>query len=50
MIAGSEVNPAILVTLADKVHNAETTADMVLLNSLTAEQIFDDPSFNAKVD
>lgn len=50
MIAGSEVNPTILVALADKVHNAETTAEMVLHKGLTAKQIFDDPSFNAKVD
>jgi (p)ppGpp synthase/HD superfamily hydrolase len=50
MIAEPEVNPAILVALADKVHNAETTADMVLTNGKTAKEIYDDPSFNAKVD
>ena len=50
MIAQPEVNQAILVALADKVHNAETTADMVLYKGKTAKEIYDDPSFNAKVD
>jgi len=50
MIAEPEVNPAILVALADKVHNAETTGDTVLHKGKTAEQIFADPNFNAKVD
>ena len=50
MIAEPEVNPAILVALADKVHNAETTADMVLHKDKTAEEIYDDPNFNARVD
>ena len=50
MIAEPESNPAILVALADKVHNAETTADTVLHKGRTAEQIFDNESFNAKVD
>ena len=50
MIAEPEVNPAILVALADKVHNAETTADMVLNKGKTAKEIYDDPNFNAKVD
>ena len=50
MIAEPEVNPAILVALADKVHNAETTADTVLLKGKTAKEIYDDPNFNAKVD
>ena len=50
MIAESEVNPAILVALADKVHNAETTADTVLHTGKTAKEIYDDPNFNAKVD
>jgi len=50
MIAEPEVNPAILVALADKVHNAETTADMVQHKGKTAKEIYDDPSFNAKVD
>jgi (p)ppGpp synthase/HD superfamily hydrolase len=50
MIAEPEVNPAILVALADKVHNAETTADTVLNKGKTAKEIYDDPSFNAKVD
>ena len=50
MIAEPEVNPAILVALADKVHNAETTADMVLHKGKTAKEIFDDPNFNARVD
>ena len=50
MIAEPEVNPAILVALADKVHNAETTADMVLHKGKTAKEIYDDPNFNAKVD
>ena len=49
MIAEPEVNPAILVALADKVHNAETTADMVLYKGKTAKEIYDDPNFNAKV-
>ena len=49
MIAEPEVNPAILVALADKVHNAETTADTVLHKGKTAEEIYDDPNFNAKV-
>lgn len=49
MIAEPEVNPAILVALADKVHNAETTADMVLHKGKTAKEIYDDPNFNAKV-
>ena len=49
MIAEPEVNPAILVALADKVHNAETTADTVLHKSKTAEEIYDDPNFNARV-
>ena len=47
MIAEPEVNPAILVALADKVHNAETTANMVLLDGLTAEEIFLPGTFNA---
>lgn len=47
MIAEPEENPAILVALADKVHNAETTADMVLLDGLTAEEIFLPGTFNA---
>ena len=50
MIAETEVNPTILVALADKVHNAETTADMVLHKGKTAKEIYDDPNFNAKVD
>ena len=50
LIAEPEVNPAILVALADKVHNAETTADTVLHKSKTAKEIYDDPNFNAKVD
>ena len=50
MIAESEPNPAVLVALADKVHNAETTANMVALRRMTAEQVFADPKFNAKVD
>ena len=50
MIAEPVMNPAILVALADKVHNAETTANMVRLRGLTAEQIFADLKFNAKVD
>ena len=50
MIAEPEENPAILVALADKVHNAETTADMVLHKGKTAKEIYDDPNFNAKVD
>ena len=50
MIAEPEVNPAILVALADKVHNAETTADTVLHKNKTAKEIYDDPNFNAKVD
>ena len=50
MIAEPKVNPAILVALADKVHNAETTADTVLHKGKTAKEIYDDPNFNAKVD
>jgi (p)ppGpp synthase/HD superfamily hydrolase len=50
MIAEPEENPAILVALADKVHNAETTADTVLHKDKTAKEIYDDPNFNAKVD
>jgi len=50
MIADPEPNPAILVALADKVHNAETTANMVALQEMTAEQVFANPKFNAKVD
>ena len=50
MIAEPEVNPAILVALADKVHNAETTADTVLHKGKTAKEIYEDPIFNAKVD
>ena len=50
LIAEPEVNPAILVALADKVHNAETTADTVLHKGKTAKEIYDDPNFNAKVD
>ena len=50
MIAEPEVNPAILVALADKVHNAETTSDTVLHKGKTAKEIYDDPNFNAKVD
>ena len=49
MIAEPEVNPAILVALADKVHNAETTSDTVLHKGKTAEEIYDDPNFNARV-
>ena len=37
MISQPKLDPAILVALADKVHNAETTANMVLLDGLTAE-------------
>ena len=50
MIAEPEENPAILVALADKVHNAETTAATVLHKGKTAKEIYDDPNFNAKVD
>ncbi len=50
MLAEPEVDPAILVALADKVHNAETTSDMVLHKGKTAKEIYDDPNFNAKVD
>lgn len=50
MIAEPVANAAILVALADKVHNAETTANMVLLEGLTAKQIFVSPPFNAGVD
>jgi hypothetical protein len=32
------------------VHNAETTADMVLHKGKTAKKIYDDPNFNAKID
>ena len=49
MIVEPEVNPAILVALADKVHNAETTSDTVLHKSKTAKEIYDDPNFNARV-
>ena len=49
MIAEPEVNPAILVALADKVHNAETTSDTVSHKGKTAEEIYDDPNFNARV-
>ena len=50
MIAEPVMNAAILVALADKVHNAETTANLVLLEGLTANQIFVSPPFNAGVD
>ena len=50
MIAEPEENQAILVALSDKVHNAETTADLVQYKGKTANVIYDDPSFNAKVD
>ena len=50
MISQPKLDPAILVALADKVHNAETTADTVLHKSKTAKEIYDDPNFNAKVD
>ena len=50
MITEPEVNPATLVALADKVHNAETTSDMVLHKGKTAKEIYDDPNFNARVD
>jgi len=50
MIAEPVANAAILVALADKVHNAETTANLVLLEGLTAKQIFVSPPFNAGVD
>ena len=50
MITEPVTNAAILVALADKVHNAETTANMVLLEGLTAKQIFVSPPFNAGVD
>ena len=49
MIAEPKVNPAILVALADKVHNAEITADTVLHKGKTAKEIYDDPNFNARV-
>ena len=49
MIAEPEVNPAILVALADKVHNAETTSDTVSHKGKTAEEIYDEPNFNARV-
>ena len=47
MISQPKLDPAILVALADKVHNAETTANMVLLDGLTAEEIFLPETFNA---
>ena len=47
MISQPKLDPAILVALADKVHNAETTANMVLLDGLTAEEIFLTGTFNA---
>ena len=47
MISQPKLDPAILVALADKVHNAETTANMVLLDGLTAEEIFLLGTFNA---
>ena len=47
MISQPKLDPAILVALADKVHNAETTANMVLLDGLTAEEIFLPGTFNA---
>ena len=50
MIAEPEPNPAILVALADKVHNAEATANMVALKEMNAELVFANPNFNAKVD
>ena len=50
MINKPSIEPSILVALADKVHNAETTADTVIRKGKTAKEIFDDPSFNAKVD
>jgi (p)ppGpp synthase/HD superfamily hydrolase len=39
MISQPKLDPAILVALADKVHNAETTADTVLHKSKTAKEI-----------
>ena len=50
VLAEPEVDPVILVALADKVHNAETTSDMVLHKGKTAKEIYDNPNFNAKVD
>jgi len=47
MISQPKLDPAILVALADKVHNAETTANMVLLDGLSAEEIFSNGKFNA---
>jgi len=40
MILEKEINPAILVALADKVHNAETTVESVTRPDITAEKFF----------
>jgi len=40
MIAEKEINPAILVALADKVHNAESTVESVTRPDMTAEKFF----------
>ena len=40
-------DPALLVSLADKVHNAEATAALVR-GGTSAREIFDSPHFNAK--
>jgi len=46
MILEREINPAILVALADKVHNAEATVECVTRPGMTAEKFFNSGVFN----
>jgi len=46
MILEKEINPAILVALADKVHNAEATVECVTRPGMTAEKFFNSGVFN----
>jgi len=46
MILEKETNPAILVALADKVHNAEATVECVTRPGMTAEKFFNSGVFN----
>jgi len=45
MILEKEINPAILVALADKVHNAEATVECVTRPGMTAEKFFNSGIF-----
>ena len=46
MILEKETNPAVLVALADKVHNAEATVECVAHPGMTAKKFFDSGVFS----